>query len=936
MADYNRSLIVKDELPEECDDSLVLNRYINQIPDKRLTRQRKQAQEETCCPDTIRSETSKTCFDRLSTSDYSSAGSSKLSYKPHNPGHSSAGPVSPTSDVSSRRHELSSPENDQLTDVDVNNDTLLAWDSDTDTTLETDTWERQADFRHLDSVEGAVVEKQGVVLLVPHTNHHDIPNNKFSITILPDKVLNPQDFLLSDSLHYLHISPIVQIHPHGHLFTSQHAAYVYIPLTHNLDQDTSHNLVCLSTTSPTNFPSQWTRTRVQRSHIIVHQDTSYLAIKTCVLGTFTVIYEDQAEVVRKTIRRRIGGSIMSDHVPGLCIKFPRGSCQTDVEAQLKIYHNVEPYHRDNVSVPGVLACPIIMITPHGRKFGNNVRIELPVPNYTRVKETHPQANLIVYHSQSRSGQALRWRRLEPDKISIHFHKNGTHTVSFSVNHFSFFKLVWDIVSERFSYFTNWIALPMKCEAYMQEDKDTNTFSLEVICFKTDTTPNINRSTYNYLVGTSNKPKLVKPGNIRVKLNSKMFLPNVDAGEEEVLEKVEMNFKGADFSKQFACVFAANAKVDKGTFGKVFVDRIADDKEKIEGLFELNLTKQGVESEQVVNTGSDVWSVVAIKNLVSSMGLENEWKKFADYIGLTKLEIEVIENCQADPFIEIMNKFRERGGTAEAFVNKLYTVSRDMNIEAALSPGAGDKGRSPGSASSSGVSGSGSQNSQEHIPSSFTRRFSLFNLNPWKTHEDSDSGTADHDGGFLRPRSNLDQSPTGSRDTRESRKRSMVDKTPSSSRSVKRSRIEGRERSFSRMESFSNRNDSLSSSDDESGAEEDNTNKKAKTISTNSLLRNNYKFCDNDLWKISAEMNSVNWRALGRTLGLEEAVLLNTEQNHKNIGTRECAYQMMLEWKENKPKNCTFSSLYKALTQEKMNGIAKNLVKLLEEGNFKKQ
>ena len=83
------------------------------------------------------------------------------------------------------------------------------------------------------------------------------------------------------------------------------------------------------------------------------------------------------------------------------------------------------------------------------------------------------------------------------------------------------------------------------------------------------------------------------------------------------------------------------------------------------------------------------------------------------------------------------------------------------------------------------------------------------------------------------------------------------------------------------------------------------------------------------------MSSINWRALGRTLGLEEAVLLNTEQSYKNNGVRECAYQMMLEGKEKKPKNCTFSSLYKALTQEKMNGIAKNLVKLLEEGNFKK-
>ena len=343
-------------------------------------------------------------------------------------------------------------------------------------------------------MEGAVIVKDGVALLIPHTNNLDVPKHKFSITILPSRVLQPQDFLLSDTLHYLHISPIVQIYPGGQLFKPPHAAFLYIPLTHNLDRDTAKNLVCLSTTSPSNFPSHWRRSKVEPSHIIVHQDTSYLAIKTCTLGTFTVIYEDTATVVNKRIRQRIGGSVMCDSVPGLCIKFPRGSCQTDVEARLQIFHNVEPYHPDNTQVPGVLACPMIMLTPHGKRPGfKNVIIELPVPFYKQVKDVEPKANLIVYHSKSKLGEPLRWSKLDPDILSTHQHKNGTYTVSFPVRHFSFFKLVWDIVAgrwKRLSYFTPWIAFPMKCEAYMQEDKDSNTFSLEVICFNTETTPNI--------------------------------------------------------------------------------------------------------------------------------------------------------------------------------------------------------------------------------------------------------------------------------------------------------------------------------------------------------------------------------------------------------------------------------------------------------------
>ena len=171
----------------------------------------------------------------------------------------------------------------------------------------------------------------------------------------------------------------------------------------------------------------------------------------------------------------------------------------------------------------------------------------------------------------------------------------------------------------------------------------------------------------------------------------------------------------------------------------------------------------------------------------------------------------------------------------------------------------------------------------------------------------------------------DVSPTGSRD---SRKRSIGEKPP---RSLKRLRTD--RANLSRIGSYSAKNDSYSSSD-ESGTEETIV-KKAKTISTERHKQNPHKLGDQDLWKISGEMSSINWRALGRTMGLEESTLVNLEHAHKSQGVRECAYQMMLEWKEKKPKTCTFGSLYSSLTTEKMNGVAKKLVLLLEEGNFKK-
>merc|ERR1719239_181584 len=122
----------------------------------------------------------------------------------------------------------------------------------------------------------------------------------------------------------------------------------------------------------------------------------------------------------------------------------------------------------------------------------------------------------------------------------------------------------------------------------------------------------------------------------------------------------------------------------------------------------------------------------------------------------------------------MKQYQERGGTPEDFMQSLYSVSRDLNISncyngSAVLPG------SPGSASSSGVSGSGSQNSHnsqggqagQARAANITRKFSLFNLRPWR--EDSDSGTADHNQDVTPAKVTISTSPASSK---ESRKRSL--------------------------------------------------------------------------------------------------------------------------------------------------------------------
>lgn len=60
------------------------------------------------------------------------------------------------------------------------------------------------------------------------------------------------------------------------------------------------------------------------------------------------------------------------------------------------------------------------------------------------------------------------------------------------------------------------------------------------------------SNLQHRVGSSIKPKLVRPGRILVRLKSQMFEADEDAGEDKDMTKEEPDFRGRDFEKQYAC------------------------------------------------------------------------------------------------------------------------------------------------------------------------------------------------------------------------------------------------------------------------------------------------------------------------------------------------------------------------------------------------
>ena len=199
------------------DEKLVLNRYIEDIPTKRVTRYGECFQKVPDSPITTEDKSSKKkcMFDVLSTSDYSSAGSSKQSSKRRTQTESTS-PLSAHSDhsepLSLSYNNLSSPE-EKLTEINVQSGHETEWDSDVDSYQEAQHWERRADWEHYDQMKGCTIVSEGVLLLFPHEsiNCPDISPADFSVSTHSPSVLNTVNCQLYKTLQMIKISPIVQI-----------------------------------------------------------------------------------------------------------------------------------------------------------------------------------------------------------------------------------------------------------------------------------------------------------------------------------------------------------------------------------------------------------------------------------------------------------------------------------------------------------------------------------------------------------------------------------------------------------------------------------------------------------------------------------------------------------------------------------------------------
>ncbi|XP_013792671.1 uncharacterized protein LOC106476569 [Limulus polyphemus] len=749
---------------------------------------------------------------------------------------------------------------DWLSDVEVD------FDSDSDSDL-AHLCEGEEEMRR-DTRRTRTLRHKNVTVVIPEHNLCGYNRDEFYL-----EFINDVSFVPHTDCRTFHISEIVSVEPHGARFSAENPALIYLPVTEKICNE--DRIFCLCSNTPRETTPVWEH--------IPQENFTYkgrrVLIKANHFSLFTVVVERPFPEVHSQVTSS-GKTLRIPEVPGIEVDFPAGILVEDITAYVRVLYDAEPASagiEHGTMGMQALASSVIMVGPHGCQFNpgfHPVTVRLPIPHYLEITRLFGQkARLSVWQSSSAENEPVVWERLDV-AITVEMDNMGLCSLCFPVSHFSFFKVLWDILSSSLyeaklgvAYFYPFISFSMMCHAWMEENKDTRRFGLEVICYRSDKKlPDT--TNYKYKVGSSLKPKLIRPGGIIVKLKSELFEADLDAGEDKSLFKLEPDFRGREFEKQFACRFKQEKPViERGIFGKVVVERKLNVGEN-EPIFEFNLYKSGCETEPTAYESSDRWSIVAIKELAGTLHImeDNNWKKFARHIGFTKNEIHRKLMYSPDPFLTMVNLYQSRGGTPEEFVQALYQVSRQLNIQGADE----SSGKSsPGSASSSGQS-------------STRRRWNPFSFSTptkWrsKTQGDSDASTSATETSIgSRKRSN----PSGSKEARPAKKKRR----------------------------FSDVSETMSSSEE----------------SCEDMGTSTKKLEDTDMWEISALMNTVSWRALGRTLGLEESVLLNIEHTHKTSGFRECAYQMLLEWKGRKPQKCTFGTLHTALCKENMNNVAKEL------------
>lgn len=519
-----------------------------------------------------------------------------------------------------------------------------------------------------------------ICVIIPEENLSGLLQSEFSLEITEDMSFHPKL-----SHRQVLASEVIEMEPHGATFYEDAPAIISLP--YDVKVGWNDNVMCLCSNTGVGQRAKWESMNPEDYTVFA----SHVEIKAYHFSLFAIVVSKGYPEAHKTIKAGVGGCLYVPEVPGVEILFPESSLLYDIEASVKVLYADEPYDVDH-SDPEVLAlaAPVVQLGPRGCVFNPNssdfVTVCLPLPNGKEIQERYgSDRQLTFWCSSTTEDEDLEWQQFQPKFRHVDNDDESLCSVYFSVEHFSYFRVLWDIIDsilwEAKLGVSNLIPVfqfNVSFQALMSEVSDIGgRFGICVACYRFGK-PLEGIGNFPILVGKCIAPKMLSTGNLQIRLESDHFKADTSIGVKELVA-VE-NFTGRPFVIQFGCQFIGEAP-DHGNFGSVIVEQPSQYGGN-QSVLSFLLDKP--RDADAVNSSLD-WEVQLTKELTALLSIKAEkdmgddvWHEVADSLGYTPREISNLNSCD-NPMAAVIADYKRRGGMPHQFIAALYKTGSPGNM-----------------------------------------------------------------------------------------------------------------------------------------------------------------------------------------------------------------------------------------------------------------
>lgn len=321
-----------------------------------------------------------------------------------------------------------------------------------------------------------------ICVIIPECNLSGHFQSQFFLEIIQDfsyePQLRPREVLASE---------ILQMEPHGALFYKSDPAVIRMP--YDVKVMSKDQIVCWCSDTGIGQRPNWKA--MEKSSYTVFDD--HVQIRALHFSLFAVVAHKQYPSAQRLIKKGIGGCLYVDEVPGVEVNFPETSLFDDIEASVKVLYADDPYDVDHDDPTAfALAAPVVELGPHQCKFdltkGDLVTVRLPLPNGQDILEMYSDCQLTFWSSSTQEDEPLNWQQFTPKTVTIDVDDDSLCSVYFSVEHFTFFRVLWDVLDAVLyeaklsaSHFLPVFQFYVSCQALMSESEDGVRFGLCISC-----------------------------------------------------------------------------------------------------------------------------------------------------------------------------------------------------------------------------------------------------------------------------------------------------------------------------------------------------------------------------------------------------------------------------------------------------------------------